>query len=164
MIGRVIIAQVYRATLQGLFNVVFNLYHYIRLLRSGKIARAKYDCNMETLNACQDIMPPMVYAYDGLTKKVGALGKWPCWTAARVVFAGMGFRGNCMDGAYFMACATHGRVYVWIPGPDAYSWYKWPAHVHYACLSGLGIVYSLERSGLKKYASLAKCRKGGKWI
>lgn len=164
MIFRIALVYLYRFTIQAIFNAVLNTYHYLRLLKSGKLKQARnIECNA-SIDAMCDIPVVMTYKYDGIFDTKGSLGKWPCWTATRVVFAGMGMSGNCMDGAHFMARPTGGSVKVWIPDSAQYPWYSWFAHLHYVCLTREGMVWSLEHSGNRKYTSLEKCRKGGRWV
>lgn len=164
MIFRIALVFIYRITIQSIFNAIFNTYHYLRLVIARKIMEARKLDVDATLDALCDVPVKMKYAYDGITSGKSVLGKWPCWTATRIVFSGMHFIGNCMDGAHYMKRPTAGRVFVWIPDKTQYGAFRWFAHLHYACRTGDGFVWSLESSGLKKYTSLAKCRKGGKWI
>ena len=160
MIGRVILAWTYRFTLQAVFNFVFNVYHFARILFRGDLPRARYKLAISRADILGGGKPPkMRYQYDGIVKGDSVLGKWPCWTAIPLVFAGMYFAGNCMDGAYYMRRVIGGRVKVWIP--DGKRWY---ARIHYVCHDKSGKVWSLEGKGLKCYKSLETCRAGGRWI
>ena len=159
MIIKIILAWVYRATFQAVFNVVFNAWHFSRILLAGRLPICRYKAAIARAGLLSGKRPGMIYGFDGVNKSDGVLGKWPCWTALPVVFAGMHFRGNCMDGAYFIKRALGGRVWVWIPdGP------RWYARVHYACRDKTGRVWSLDSRGLTVHKSLSACRSGGAWI
>lgn len=164
MKARIVLVYLYRIFIQSIFNAVFNAYHYSRLFFTRKIDAARKIDVDATLDALCDIPVKMRYEYDGILHGNSVLGKWPCWTASRIVFAGMGLSGNCMDGAHYLKRPMQGRVKIWIPDKTQYSSFRWFAHLHYACLAADGCVWSLEKSGLKKYTSLERCRKGGRWI
>lgn len=164
MIARIALVYIYRIFIQSIFNVIFNTYHYLRLALTKQLDIARKIDVDATLDALCDIPVKMKYQYDGITKGKGTLGKWPCWTATRIVFAGMRLSGNCMDGAHYLTRPTNGCVMIWIPDKTQYNALRWFEHLHYVCLASDGSVWSLESSGLKKYLSLAKCRNGGKWI
>jgi hypothetical protein len=160
MFWRVFMAWTYRLTVQAAFNVIFNAVHLYRIFVSGSLPRARYRLAISLACAMSGKNTRMYYQYDGLLGGNHVLGKWPCWTALPLVFAGMGFRGNCMDGAAFMKRALGGRVRVWIPSGK-----KWWARVHYVCETKTGRVWSLEKKGLRSYKSLSACRPGeGRWI
>jgi hypothetical protein len=160
MFWRVFMAWTYRLTVQAAFNVVFNAWHLYRIFVSGNLPRARYRLAISLAGMMSGKKPCMYYRYDGLLGGNHVLGKWPCWTALPLVFAGMGFRGNCMDGAAFMKRALGGKVRVWIPDG-----HKWWARVHYVCETKTGRVWSLEKKGLRSYKSLSACRPGeGRWI
>lgn len=159
MLMRVLLSWLYRLTVQVFFNVLFNGFHLGKIILSGKLLDARIAKSNALAQAFLGKPPKMKYQYDGITKGTRTLGKWPCWTALPLVFAGMGFRGNCMDGAAFMKRALGAKVRVWIPdGP------KWWARVHYVAETHDGKVWALEGDGLKAYKSLDACRSGGRWI
>lgn len=162
---RIILAQFYRITFQVFFNLIFNGWHLAKIILTGKLLEAKIARAIALGKVFDGDPPKMKYQFDGITQGKGTLGKWPCWTAYPLVFAGMGLKGNCMDGAKFVKtalgfCDEQARVRIWIPDGE-----KWYARIHYVCESVTRKeVWSLERKGLIQYSSLEACRSGGRWI
>ena len=156
---RIRLAWAYRATLQAVFNLVFNLWHLVRIIATGRLPSARYRLAIHRAGLLSGTRPLMTYQFVGITKGTGTLGKWPCWTALPIVFSGMGCKGNCMDGAYYIKRILGGKVRVWIPEGK-----RWYARVHYVCVDKDGRIWSLEGRGLIVYQRLSSCRRGGRWI
>jgi len=155
---RIWLAWFYRLTIQVVFNILFNGFHLLRIVITGRLHGAF--CALKIARYETSAVKLMTYKYDGITKGDSVLGKWPCWTALPLVFADMGLSGNCMDGAYFFKrLFRSGRVRVWLDdGP------KWLHTVHYVYQSDSGVIYSLGKSGVKIYKSLAQSKRGGVWL
>ena len=165
MTGRIILVHLYRMIFMPVFNVAGNLWHYGRLIAYGHLGQARRRKHDAICQAVSGRPGRMFYRYDGLTDGPGVLGKWPCWTASRTVFAGLFFYGNCMDAAHFLARPMRGRVKIWIPdtGP------RWWERLHYVCQAQDGTVWALEKpksglADLRRYETLVRCRAGGRWI
>lgn len=158
--GRTVAARIWRATIQPVFNAIFNAWHYARIIVQGRYKTARSKRDYQPFRISKGALPSMLYKYDGLTKSgTSVLGRFPCWTASRLVFADMMLCGNCMDSAHFFTGAMPGKIRIWIPdGP------RWYARVHYVFQAEDGHIYALEKRGLAEYASLDACRQGGRWL
>jgi hypothetical protein len=110
-----VIAVIYRFTLQALWDVIFNAFWYIRMLFDRTPGRTWREVTVQ-LNERLDFgcisfhnfagqMSRFKYIYDGALPKAPRglkfLTMWPTWTARPRVTVYRGFRGNCQDAEIF---------------------------------------------------------------
>lgn len=109
----IVIARVlswgYRIILNSFFTVVFNAYHLLKIIFTGKffaIQREKKEIKSEITSITKLIYEyrNFRYLHDGLYNKVGTqtlLSKWPTWVPLITVFIYRDKHGNCEDASAY---------------------------------------------------------------
>lgn len=167
------IAQIYRLTIQRMFDALGNLWWCARivctrhwrktssLLQIRKISLRHLANTSITEETLQDIFRGSAYAVDGLVNSIPILDKWPTWTQIVRVHEYRKRIGNCQDHTHFAIWCLKQinknsskdkqwkfRKNIYVPLHPVYAFTK----VHY-------FIYALSPEGIEYQISNGKVRR-----